>query len=112
MASPLKRASDLLRLAAKVNGGAYQERVTAALEAADVIAEHGLLIVEKPPEPPRRRRAEPDYDRVPEWSVIQIRRGGLRCSRCTGALFAENIAFLHRGAIVCDGCAGKDGIRI
>ena len=79
-----------------------------ALEAADIIAEHSLVVAEAPPEKPRRGT---DYDRVVEWAVIQIKRSGLRCTRCNGVTFAGCIAYLNRGAIVCDGCAARAGIN-
>ena len=108
MSSPVDRANKLLRLAAKRNGGTTPERTSAALEAADIIAEHSLVVAEAPPEKPRRGT---DYDRVVEWAVIQIKRSGLRCTRCNGVTFAGCIAYLNRGAIVCDGCAARAGIN-
>ena len=109
MADPASRANKLLALAAKKNGGPLPERTSAALEAADVIAEHELIVVRPRAEKPKLGT---DYDRVVEWAVIQIKRNGVRCARCNGAVFISCIAFLNRGAVVCDGCAAKAGIRV
>jgi hypothetical protein len=57
-ARAIERAQKLLRLAAPGSGTTEAERANAAIEAAKIIAEHGLGVAVPPP-PVKKRRGRP-----------------------------------------------------
>lgn len=62
----IERALKLLRLAAPTSGTTEPERISAALECAKLIAEHDLIVVERPAPLPRARPPQPAHQNT-DW---------------------------------------------
>lgn len=87
----------LLRLAAPSSGAPEPERESAALEAARLISEHELEVVEPEPEKKRRRREVEDEEvrvRPSAW-VLSVALDWCGCAHCLGLIAPRDVVWLR-----------------
>jgi hypothetical protein len=108
-ARAIERAQKLLRLAAPGNGTTEAERTNAALKAAEIIAEHNLVVAIPPPRVKRRRppTAQPTQQRASSPSVNEWRQW----APSSTSDWTEVDIPAHCNCVVCGGllCVGEVG---